>query len=277
MFQTFYFQTIRKYVIYFGTLFNNIEITRENSSGDTVSLLRVPLAYAPKDKMLARIKSDPNLDKESALTLPRMSFELTNMFYEGNRKLKTTGRSVRITDDPNKNKYQYNPVPYNFNFTLYVYVKNAEDGTKIIEQILPYFTPEWNASLNLIPEMNITKDIPIQTMSVRSEDVYEGNFETRRALIWTLDFMMKGWLFGPVKEAPIIKFANTSFYMPGGNTPLTNSVGNSDPLVSLTVEPGLTANGTPTSNADISINRDLIEADDNFGYIITDSGLIINE
>lgn len=277
MFQTFYFQTIRKYIIYFGTLFNSIHITRENSNNEITSLLKVPLTYAPKDKMLARIGQDPNLDRETALTLPRMSFELTNMFYDGARKLKTTGRVVRKDTDPNKNKYQYNPVPYNFNFTLYIYVKNAEDGTKIVEQIMPYFGPEWNATLNIIPEMDISVDVPIQIMSTRSEDAYEGDFQTRRALIWTIDFMMKGYLYGPVKTSPIIKFANSNFYIPVGSNTINSSVGNTDPLARITVEPGLDANGNPTTNSSISISRDLIEADDNFGYIITESGEIIVE
>lgn len=274
----FYFETIRKYIIYFGTLMNDIHITREDANGNLHSVLKVPLTYAPKDKMLARISADPNLDRDTALQLPRMSFELTNLFYDGLRKLKTQGRVVKkdIANDPNKHSYQYNPVPYNLNFTLYVYVKNAEDGTKIIEQILPYFAPEWNASLNIIPELGIVKDIPIQVMSVRSEDDYEGDFSQRRALIWTIDFMMKGYLWGPIKTAPIIKFANSNFYV-GSSTDINDDVGNTDPISRVTVQPGLDANGDPTTNVDISISRDLIEADDDWAYIITPTGEIINE
>ena len=276
--QSFYFETIRKYIIYFGTLMNDIHITREDANGNLHSVLKVPLTYAPKDKMLARISADPNLDRDTALQLPRMSFELTNLFYDGLRKLKTQGRVVKkdIANDPNKHSYQYNPVPYNLNFTLYVYVKNAEDGTKIIEQILPYFAPEWNASLNIIPELGIVKDIPIQVMSVRSEDDYEGDFSQRRALIWTIDFMMKGYLWGPIKTAPIIKFANSNFYV-GSSTDINDDVGNTDPISRVTVQPGLDANGDPTTNVDISISRDLIEADDDWAYIILPTGQIINQ
>lgn len=255
---------------------NDIHITREDANNNVVALLKVPLTYAPKDKMLARIIQDPSLDKEAAITLPRMSFELTNMYYDGNRKLKTQGRMAYKDTDPNKNKYQYNPVPYNFNFTLYVYVKNAEDGTKIVEQILPYFAPEWNATLNLIPELGFKTDVPIQIMSVRSEDQYEGNFENRRALIWTIDFMLKGYLYGPIKKAPIIKFANVNFYV-GSSDDINDDVGNTDPLSRITVQPGLDANGNPTTNAAISISRDLIEADDDWAYIITTEGEIINQ
>ena len=255
---------------------NDIHIAREDASGTIVDFLKVPLTYAPKDKMLARITADPNLDRETAINLPRMSFELTNMFYDGTRKLKTQGRMVRQTDDPNSHDYQYNPVPYNFNFTLYVYVKNAEDGTKIIEQILPYFAPEWNATLNLIPELQIKTDVPIQIMSVRSEDLYEGDFETRRALIWTIDFMMKGYLYGPIKQAPIIKFANVNFYA-GSTANLESMIGNSDPVSRITVQPGLDANGNPTTNAAASIDWNLINEDDDWAWIITPSGEIISQ
>ena len=274
---TYYFQTIRKYIIYMGTLLNDIHIAREDANGNIYDFLKVPLTYAPKDKMLARIGADPNLDREAAINLPRMSFEMTNMFYDGQRKLKTQGRIVRKeATDPNLHDYQYNPVPYNFNFTVYVYVKNAEDGTKIVEQILPYFAPEWNATLNLIPELNIKTDIPVQIMSVRSEDLYEGNFEERRALVWTLDFMMKGYLYGPIKTSPIIKFANVNFYA-ASTDDIRDSVGNTDPISRVTVEPGLDANGNPTQNSAISISRDLIEADDDWAYIITPTGEIINQ
>jgi len=257
---------------------NDIHVERLDSSGETESFLKVPLTYAPKDKMLARITQEPNLDRETAINLPRMSFELTNVFYDGQRKLRTTGRYVTKTeDDPNKHDYIYNEVPYNLNFTLYVYVKNAEDGTKIIEQILPYFAPEWNATLVMIPEMDIRRDIPVQVMSTRSEDLYEANFEERRVLVWTIDFMLKGYLWGPVKRAPIIKFANVNFYAAGGAENIEDEVGTLDPVSRITVQPGLDANGNPTTNTAISIDRDLIEADDDWAYIITPSGIITNQ
>ena len=221
MFQEYYHQTIRKYVIYFGALFNDIHINRVDANNNSQGLLKIPLSYAPRDKMLARIEADPNLDRESALSLPRMSFELTNMFYDGDRALKTQGRVVRTGGGPTTNKYIYNEAPFNFNFTLYVYVKHQEDGTRIVEQILPYFKPEWNASLNMIPELNIVKDVPIQHMAVRMEDRFDDDFTQRRVLIWTLDFMLKGYLWGPEKEKPIINFANVNFFAVGtGDTPL---------------------------------------------------------
>jgi len=276
--RTFYYETIRKYIVYFGTLMNDIHITREDSSGNVVSHLKIPLTYAPKDKMIARTQADPTLDRPVGIVLPRMSFEVTSLNYDSSRKVNTIGRVTRKEDDdPNIHKYLYNAVPYDFNFTLWAYVKNAEDGTKIVEQILPYFTPEWNATLNLIPEMDIVTDTPIFIKNVGSEDVYEGNFDERRVLIWTLDFVLKGQLWGPVCKSPIIKFANINFYNATSNGDIEDVVGEIDPISRITVQPGLDANGNPTTNAAASISRDLIEVEDDWAYIITPSGEIINQ
>lgn len=276
---TFYFSTMRKYVILFGTLFNDIHITRTNSANETIGLLKVPLAYAPKEKMLARLEGDPEIQREAAVILPRMAFEMIGVTYDPSRKLNTLGRvSSKDTTAANKLKYQYNPVPYNFNFKLHVYVKNAEDGTKIIEQILPFFTPDWTSTIALIPEMNINMDIPIVLDNITVEDTYEGKFTERRALIWTLDFTLKGYIYGPVKKSNVIKFANTSFYIPDSNiVDLTNAVGVSTPNDRVTVAPGLDANGNPTSNATLTIDRNLIEADDDYGFVTNISGIILSE
>lgn len=273
---TWYFSTIRKYVILFGTLFNDIHITRTNATGTTTHLLKVPLSYAPKEKMLVRFEGDPNIDRETAVLLPRMSFEMTNVSYDSSRKLNTLGKVVVKDTNANKLKYQYNPVPYNFDFTLYVYVKNAEDATKIIEQILPFFTPEWTSTVNLIPEMGITMDIPVILNNISIEDTYEGDFKERRALIWTINFTLKGYIYGPVKKNAVIKFANTTFYIPTIEN-LRDAVGNTSPIDRVTVAPGLDANGNPTSNASISIDRNLIEADDDFGFITDVAGIILSE
>ena len=276
---TWYFSTMRKYVILFGTLFNDIHITRTNAAGVTVDLLKVPLSYSAKEKMLARLENDPEIQRQAAILLPRMSFEMTGISYDQQRKLNTLGRiAVKDATDPNKLKYQYNPVPYNFDFKLSVYVKNAEDGTKIMEQILPFFTPDWTVTVALIPEMNINMDIPIILNNVSVEDSYDGQFADRRALIWTLDFTLKGYIYGPVKKSNIIKFANTSFYIPDPtNTDIAKAVGITSPNDRVTVAPGLDANGDPTSNASISIDRNLIEASDDFGYVTNVSGIILSE
>jgi len=269
--QSFYFGTLRKYVTLFGTLFDDIFITREDKDGMRQALIKVPVTYAAKEKMLSRIVSDPNIDRPMATTtLPLISFEMTNITYDGARKLNTIRRSVISGTDANSMKYQYNPVAYNIGFRLYIYVKNAEDGTKIVEQILPYFTPDWTTSVHLIPEMNITMDIPIILNSINQEDTYNGGFKERQAIIWTLDFTLKGYIYGPIKKSSVIKFANTNFYIPQvEDGQLQSAVGITNPSERVSVRPGLTANGTPTSNVAESVSLSEIEAPDDFGYCVS--------
>ena len=194
----FYHQTSRKMVVAFGSLFNSIEVRRTDSSDAVTEVIKIPLSYGPKDKMLVRISQDPNLNPKVALTVPRMGFELTAMTYDGVRKLNTMGRNVK--KGTTGLKKQFNPVPYNWDFSLYVYVKNAEDGTQILEQILPFFTPEFTVTMNLVSSMSEKRDIPLVLNSVTSEDTYEGDFASRRSIIWTLSFMMKGFLYPDVAD-----------------------------------------------------------------------------
>jgi T4-like virus Myoviridae tail sheath stabiliser len=268
--QDYYFSITRKYVSLFGTLFNEINIIRTSTQGNTTSYTRVPITYSNKERMLARVQQDPGIDRDSAtLTLPLMSFEMTGISYDGSRKLHTVGRSA-VANLNNKDtlKYQYNPVPYNVGFRLYVYAKNAEDGTKIVEQILPYFTPDFTVTCILIPEMEIRMEIPIILNSIQQEDTYEDNWLNRRAIIWTLDFTIKGYYYGPIKTGKIIKFANTVYYTPHvPDGQLSTAVGNTDPVAFTHWQPGLTANGQPTSNASLSIDPHLIIATDDFGYV----------
>ena len=189
----FYHQTSRKMVVGFGTLFNTLEVQRTDSSGNVTEVIGIPLSYGPKDKMLTRISADPNLSPSVALTVPRMGFELTSMTYDSARKLNTMNRNV--AKGTTGLKKQFSPVPYNWEFSLYIFVKNAEDGTQILEQILPFFTPEFTVSMTLISSMSVKHDIPLVLNSVTSEDTYEGDFATRRSIIWTLSFTMKGYLY----------------------------------------------------------------------------------
>ena len=194
----FYHQTSRKMVVAFGSLFNNIEVRRTDSSDAVTEVIKIPLSYGPKDKMLVRISQDPSLNPKVALTVPRMGFELTSMTYDGARKLNTMGRNVK--KGTTGLKKQFNPVPYNWDFSLYVFVKNAEDGTQILEQILPFFTPDFTVTMTLISGMTVKMDIPLVLNSVTSEDSYEGDFATRRSIIWTLSFLMKGFLYPSVTD-----------------------------------------------------------------------------
>jgi hypothetical protein len=270
----FYFGLIRKYVILMGTLLNQIRITRTDKTGNVISLLKVPITYGPKDKMLARIKQDPGIDRPTAmLPLPMISFEMGKMSYDGTRKLNTIGKmSVKDNSNISKFKYQYNPVPYNIDFKIYIYAKNAEDGTKIVEQILPYFTPDWTTTVKLIPEMEITMDIPIILTNITQTDNYDGDFTKRRAIIWQLDFVLKGYLYGPVKNSGIIKFIKTNFYIPTTDN-ISDGVGVTPVAERITIQPGLNANGEPINytgrpNPNTgTIPYVEIESDDDYGFI----------
>ena len=263
MFQSdFYFASIRKYVTMFGTLFNDVLITRTDASNTPIETLKVPIAYGPKEPMLARLTQDPNLNKKVAIKLPRMGFELTSMNYAADRKLQSTVKNVREAAGSTKMNSQYVPVPYDMSFSLYVMAKNAEDGSKIIEQILPYFTPEYTPTVNLVPDMGITMDIPVILLNVTSQDTYETNFVERRALIWTLDFIVNGYFFGPIKKSGVITLANTNFYGYEGQ-PVE------DRTFAMAITPGQLANGSPTSNGSLTIDRDSISPNSSYGYVIT--------
>ena len=270
--QTWSHNTIRKYIILFGTLFDNVYINRENSTGATVQTIRIPLSYGPKEKFLARINMDVGRDSSAlnqpiATVLPRMAFEMTTMSYAPERKLNTINKIHKVTTDNNQVQYQYSPVPYDFTFQLYVMVKNAEDGTKIIEQILPYFTPEWTATVNLVADVNGTYDVPIIFNDISTEDTYEGEFTQRRALIHTLTFTVKGFLFGPTRKGEIIKDIDVNIRIPAkGQEAVANT--QNTPSVIIGIQPGMLANGSPTTNAALSVAYSNIDKDDNYGFLI---------
>ena len=250
-------------------MFNNIYITRTDKTGKVKNLMRVPITYGPKDKALTRVIQDPNIDRPSATyPLPMMSFEMTGFTYDTDRKMQTVNRFSVNDTDRSKKKYQYMPVPYNIGFQLSILANNAEDGTKIVEQILPYFTPDWTVTANIIPEMNVKQDIPIILERVNLDDVYDGDFANRRSMVWTLDFTLKGYLYGPVKTTKVIKFANTQFFIPPDTATSITDVDSTNPTAIIHIQPGLTANGQPTSNSSLSIPVDEILATDDYGFVI---------
>ena len=217
---TFYHQTIRKYVAVFGTLFNDINIERKNSSGTVVERLKVPLAYGPKQKWLLAVQDTTADRKVIATRTPRMGFAMTGISYDTARKLNTIGRNVKANTSSTTTSMvtMYNPVPYNFDFELFILVKNAEDGTQILEQILPYFTPEFTVTVNTIPDMNIKADVPIVLNSSSVADEYEGDLSTRRTITWTLSFVLKGLIYPNLTSGEIIKTIEVNFRIPGGDT-----------------------------------------------------------
>ena len=213
---TFYHQTIRKYVAAFGTLFNDINIERKNSSGAVVERVKVPLAYGPRQKWILALSDTTDQRRVLATRLPRIGFSLTGVSYDSVRKLNTVIRNVAAnTASTGSVLSQYNPVPYNFDFELFILVNNAEDGTQILEQILPYFTPEFTVTINTIPDMGIKADVPIVLNSASQSDEYEGELATRRTIIWTLSFLLKGFVYPDVKSGTLIKSIEVNFRIPG--------------------------------------------------------------
>ena len=266
---TYYHETIRRYVILFGTLFNDIYIKRYDSTGAQTNMLRVPITYGPKDKVLARLNADPNLDRPYSIILPYITFQITNIKYAQDRKLTTTGRMPYISANKNYATYVYNPVPYDLEFQMSIVVKNAEDGSKILEQILPFFTPDWTTTIKVIDDPVIILDVPLLLNSVQNQDNWEGSIGDRRYMVWTLNFTMKGQLFGPIAKSKIIKKATTNIaFNSNVSTDLTTSYNDRRVDEIVTVTPGLTVNGTPTSNSAESIDYSLIDWNDDYGYVV---------
>ena len=215
---TFYHQTIRKYVAAFGTLFNDINIERKNSSGTVIERVKVPLAYGPRQKWILALSETTDQRRVLGARLPRIGFALTGVNYDSVRKLNTVIRNVAAnTASTGSVMSQYNPVPYNFDFELFILVNNAEDGTQILEQILPYFTPEFTVTINTIPDMGIKADVPIVLNSASQSDEYEGELATRRTIIWTLSFLLKGFVYPDVKSGTLIKSIEVNFRIPGSS------------------------------------------------------------
>jgi hypothetical protein len=201
----YYHGIIRKSIVAFGRLFSDIYIDRKQGdsvTGTTLQRLQIPLAYAPKEKWLVRIDGDPTLENNVNTVLPRMSFEITGYNYDSARK---TNRMQQIKSGNSLNKsVMYTPVPYNLDISLYVLTKTQEDGLQIIEQILPTFTPEYTLSVNAVPDMGVVIDVPIVLNSIQVQDEYDGDFQTRRSVVHTLNFQMKLNLFGPMSNQGVI-------------------------------------------------------------------------
>ena len=213
MFEYFYNEIFRKTIISFGTLFNNITIKQEGST------VKVPLAYGPIQKFLARLEQAPNLSQATQISLPRMSFEFTGLTYDPSRKVTTTQQfTVKNPDDGTDIKKAYMPVPYNMQFELAIMCKLNDDALQIVEQILPYFQPQYNLTVQLVESVKEKRDIPIVLENVTMQDDYEGDYTTRRVLMYTLRFTAKTYLFGPITSATkdIVKQVSVR-YLAGGS------------------------------------------------------------
>ena len=206
--QQFYHETIRKIIVGFGTTFNNVQLVRKDSSGNVVQSMKVPLAYGPKEKFLVRLRADADLSSKVAITLPRIGFEIQNLSYDSTRKWSRVQKFKKVKDGTNRQlDSQFMPVPYNLEVVLYVLAKQSDDALQIVEQILPFFQPDYTITINDMSDMGIKRDVPIVLNGISYEDNYEGEFEQRRALIYTMNFTCKFYLYGPVSSQNVIKTA----------------------------------------------------------------------
>ena len=214
----FYHKKIRNTVIAFGTIFNNVNIKRLDSSGNPLQNIKVPLSYSPKEKFLARLDAQQDLtgdDSKVAITLPRMSFEITGYSYDATRKLNKNQKITKVTTnaDTTKMNNQYMPVPYNVNFSLNVYTANSDDGLQIIEQILPFFQPDYTVTMILDNTyMDTKRDIPFVLENVSYDDSYTGTLTSLRRIIYTLQFTAKIYLYGPISQSAVIKKVSADLY-----------------------------------------------------------------
>ena len=212
---TYYHETIRKYVAVFGTLFNDINIQRRNSAGVITEQIKVPISYEAKDKLILRMRA-VQADGGVAASLPRMGFIMNGIAYDGTRKLNTLGQiyAANTAAGTGSLMKQYNPVPYNFDFALTAMVDNSEDGAQIFEQIVPFFTPEFTVSVNLVPSMNVKPDVTIILNGTTVEDSYEGELTLRREIIWAFTFQLKGYIYPDIKSGSVTKSVIVNLRMP---------------------------------------------------------------
>lgn len=208
----FYYQLTRKYVVVFGNMFNNISIIRKDKdTGIELERTKVPIIYGPKEKYVTRLEQDPDLQKEVAITLPRMSYEIVGMNYDASRKQNSLLRQAKA-NTASRVDAQYMGVPYNFEFELSIYSKNIDDANHILEQILPYFNPDYTVTVNPIPQLGFLKDIPIVLNSVSNSTMYEGGYDAVRYVQSTLSFTVKGYFYGPISDPKIIRKVITNIF-----------------------------------------------------------------
>lgn len=257
---------IRKYIIMFGSMFNDIDIARYDKTGKRIQSIRVPIAYGPKEKFLARMRQDPSLDRAVATQLPRMSFEVTDMTYAPTRTLNKLQRNTSIGTTASTLSTQFTPVPYDISITLSAMFANNEDAIQVVEQILPYFRPEFTHSLKLIPETGQYFDVPTVLGGMSIEDTYESDFQTRRAIIYSFQFVVKGYIFGPVSNKGVIKRTVVDLGIPNDVDGQFTPSADAGPNKKIILTPGLLANGSPTIDPDLSIDTQSISANTTFGF-----------
>ena len=241
----FYHATMRKSVAVFGTLFNNIKVIRKASGGGVLNQVKVPLAYGPKQKFLARLDQETGIDAPLAIKLPRMAFEITGLELDQTQKLqKRNVISESHGSDVGKKKTIKHYTSYNIGMSLYIMVKNQDDGLQIVEQILPFFQPEYSVSIKPVDGFDHKQDVQVILGGVNIDDQYEGGFTERRVLIYQLDFTMKMKFYGPTADVNVIREINVDFHDKENITKtfeqMDFTVGNTDTADSHTVTTTIT-------------------------------------
>lgn len=263
---------IRKYIAYFAAIFSNIHVTRTQPDGTLIKKLPVPLHFAKMEHALQRVNEDPDLTRPDAIVLPAMSYDLLDLAYASGRHNATRNRfAVPLSDDANKLGVMHAAAPYDFHFQLSVLVKNITDAFDIIEEIAGYFTPDFTAKLELVPEMNVWHEIPVLLQQTALDFDVPKDYKERVTYIAVFDFVVQGVLYGPEKKWPLIKFSNVSLMVDGGAGYDSNRA-----AFSVSTKPGLDANGNPTTNAAASVDYMTIRITDNYDYVevITPSSML---
>lgn len=245
----FYHATMRKSVAVFGTLFNNLRVIRKASDGSVLNQIRVPLAYGPKQKFLARLDQETGFDAPMAIKLPRMAFEITGLDIDSTQKLQKRNKIVEEhASNVGKKKTIKHHTSYNINMSLYIMAKNQDDGLQVVEQILPYFSPEYNVTISPVSGFAHKQDVAVILNSVNIDDQYEGDFVERRVLIYQLDFTMKMKFYGPTGEQGIIREINIDFHDTDNTAALFEemdfTIGSTDTESNYTVTTTITQDGT---------------------------------
>ena len=255
----FYNEIIRKVIISFGTLFNDIHIKHKDSTDGVISDMKVGLSYGPMQKFLAKIEQQQDLTKPVAITLPRMSFEMTGIQYDSTRKSGVI-QTFKAVDNDKKVKKVFMPVPYNIGFELNIFTKLNDDALQIVEQILPFFQPSFNVTVDLVKSIGEKRDVPIVLDSIDFQDDYEGSFQTRRALIYTLRFTAKTYIFGPIADSTdgLIKKVQVDLY---SSTDTKTARREMRYTVTPKAKQDYDGDGSITPADDL-----LVEADDDFGF-----------
>ena len=266
-FPPFYFAHIKQYTATIGAIFDNIQIQNFGAANAVNDTINVPVMYAPRDKMLARVNQDPNIDRPSAtVPLPCISFEMGQIAYDPERKRPKTLQNAYSANSEIA-LFQYVSNPYNFQYRVHIYGKNMEDVLKIIEQVLPFFTPDFTLRFNLMPQLHNTYDCPLILESIEYEDTFEGDLLNRRSVYFTLNFVLKAHLFQPISTTVPIKFIDVQLFI-ANTTPTKNSVGQVPVVAQIITEPGMDANGNPTSNLAVTVPYNQISVNSDYGFCV---------